>query len=206
MAWTDFLNPVIEVLKVFLHKYNLDVPPNVTLVLMIVSLSITFLSMGVTYLFVDMDKLNKRMKEINEFNKIRKRAMDTADKKLWIEYKRREKDIQKLQMSMMMERTIPMFVLMVPFILLFNILRAVLGIPSSYGQIMAVWPFDFPDWLWPLGNWFHPYYKMPEVDAIFFGFWYFMVAIITSMILQRILGIPLPGMSVQVDKKQGSTK
>ena len=202
MAWTDFLRPVIEALATFLHKYRLDTPPNATLVLMVVSVLITFLSIGVTYIFVDMDKLQKRMKEINDFNKIRKKAMDTADKKLWIEYKRREKDIQKLQMSMMWERTIPMFVLMIPFILLFNILRAVLGTPSSYGQILAIWPFDFPDWLWPFGGWFHPYYKMPEVDAIFFGFWYFMVAIITSMILQRILGIPLPGMSVPPDKQE----
>ncbi len=197
MGFWDFLNPFTEFLDSILKPYGLTEPPLATITLMLVSVAVTLLSVGVTVLVVDMDKLQQRMKEIQDWNMKRKKAQDTADKKLWIEVQRKQQDIQKLQMSMMTERMIPSFILFLPFIIMFRVLRSILGTPSDYGKVLAVWPFHVPDWLWPLGGWFHPYQALPGKDAIFFGFWYFMTAVTTGIILQRIIGVPLPGVSVQ---------
>lgn len=194
MGLFDFLNPVIDWFYRFLSTYKLNEPPYATFTLIVVSIIVTLMSYGATVLTMDMDEFNKTMRKVNDFNQKRKRAMQTANKKLWIEVQRKQKEIQALQMDMMMKRFVPTFITIIPFIIMFQILRATMGGPQGE---LAVWPFKFPSWIPIIGSWFHEYKRIPSKSTIHFGVWYIFTAIVTSVLMQRFIGITIPGMNQQ---------
>ncbi len=165
--------------------------------LVIVSIGSALLSYGVSAKFLDLDDLNKSQERVNKFNKLKKKAKDTADKKLWHKVQSEEKRIQSIQQKIMFKRMLPQFVLILPFIAIFTTLRVVMGdytlnlIPDR-GAVVAILPFDWTN-LPFIGSWFSFYVLDSRLTAVGFGFWYFFSAIFGSVITQRVLGINIQG-------------
>ena len=95
--------------------------PTSALVITVIALMISIFSTLVTRLLTNVDELKESMQKVNDWNQRRKRAMQTADKKLWLSVKRDEERIKKMQSSMMFKRMKPMLFTTIPFLLLFAI-------------------------------------------------------------------------------------
>ena len=189
----------------YLVDHQLTLYPKSTIFLMVVSIAVSGLSGLVTRLLVDMDELSKHNDEIQAHNKRKKKAKETADKKLWTSVSKKEKYITDLQRKMMTKRMIPSFVTFLPVIFVFSTLRlsfqsvgnislnANTACTNSCG-VVAVLPFNVPSWFPLIGKWFSTYVGDALLDVAGFGFWYFMTAITTSTLIQKIFGINLTGM------------
>ena len=103
------------------------------------SITISTLSALVTKKTVDLDAANKSFAEIKEHNRQKKIAMETADRKLWIQVQRKQEYIQGLQLETMFKRMRPMLFTMIPFILIFTILRSIMG--GDTARELAILPF-----------------------------------------------------------------
>jgi uncharacterized membrane protein (DUF106 family) len=182
------------------HEYNLHEPPYSIIFLVIVSITVSTLSALVTKKTVDLDAANKNFKEIKEFNRQKKIAMETADRKLWIQVQRKKEYIQSLQLETMLKRMRPMLFTMIPFILIFSTLRGVMG-GETAGEL-AILPFKINIKIPLIG-------KIPidvygdngsiKVDghqdwtssnsAAGFSFMYFLSAVSIGSLVQRFLGV-----------------
>ena len=173
-------------------------PPAAAFFLVVISIFTSLLSAFVTRKLVNLEELNKYQKQISKHNKLKNKARETADKQLWTRVQARDKRISGLQQKIMMKRMLPQLFLSLPFIAIFTTLRGVMGdkylnlIPDR-GGIVAVLPFQFPEWIFFIGGWFSRYVSIPEISAAGFGFMYFLSAIISSTLIQRIFGINLQG-------------
>ena len=164
---------------------------------------IAFLSTFITRLVTDVDALKESMQKVNEWNKRKKQAMATADKKLWLSVKRDEERVKKMQSSMMFKRMKPMLFTTIPFLLLFAILRSAFptgGIQpetaiSEVGHYYAWLPFNLDGFPWIGGaNWF----GIDEIgDKQFskasFTIWYFVSSFAFGSIISRIFGVTPSG-------------
>ena len=72
-----------------------------------------------TRVLVDVNKISRHQKEIKIHNENKKKAMDTADKKLWQKVQRREEYIKKIQSEMMIQQMKPMLVWFIPITVIF---------------------------------------------------------------------------------------
>lgn len=189
-----------------------SVTPKDTVFLMIVSIVVSSLSGGISRLLLDMEDMAKKNDTVQAHNKKKKKAQETADKKLWIAVQKREKMVMDLQRSMMMKRMLPSVITMLPIIFVFSTLRAAFQKPVNQALnataeecikaasdqvgscgVVAVLPFHVPEWL-PIGRWFSTYALDHAIDVAGFGFWYFLTAITTSTLIQKIAGVNLTGM------------
>ena len=100
-------------------------PPGSMLFIITVSICLSLITATVTKALIDVKKLRKHTQQIKEWNKQRAEAIKKADKKLFIKVKRKEKYIQRLQREMMGQQFKPMLFFMLPFILIFFLLRTV---------------------------------------------------------------------------------
>ena len=183
------------------HEYNLHEPPYSIVFLVVVSITISTLSALVTKKTVDLDAANKNFKEIQEFNRQKKLAMATADRKLWIQVQRKQEYIQGLQLETMLKRMRPMLFTMIPFILIFSTLRNTMG-GNTAGEL-AILPFKINISIPIIG-------RIPidvcgdngsicDLDghqdwtsnnsAAGFSFMYFLSAISIGSLVQRFLGV-----------------
>ena len=182
------------------HEYNLHEPPYSIIFLVIVSITISTLSALVTKKTVDLDAANKNFKEIQEFNRQKKVAMETADRKLWIQVQRKQEYIQGLQLETMLKRMRPMLFTMIPFILIFSTLRGVMG-GDTAGEL-AILPFKINTSIPLIG-------RVPidvcgdngssdvtghqdwtsNNSAAGFSFIYFLSAVSIGSLVQRFLGV-----------------
>ncbi|MHA1912070.1 MAG: EMC3/TMCO1 family protein [Candidatus Kariarchaeaceae archaeon] len=182
------------------HEYNLHDPPYSIVFLVIVSITISTLSALVTKKTVDLDAANKNFKEIQEFNRQKKTAMETADRKLWIQVQRKQEYIQGLQLETMLKRMRPMLFTMIPFILIFSTLRGVMG-GDTAGEL-AILPFkiniNIPligkvpiDVCGDNGSTKVPGHQdwTSNNSAAGFSFMYFLSAVSIGSLVQRFLGV-----------------
>ncbi|MHA1259004.1 MAG: EMC3/TMCO1 family protein [Candidatus Heimdallarchaeaceae archaeon] len=167
-------------------------------VIVVVSLLISLFSVAATRLLTDVEALKESMQKVNEWNQRRKKAMQTADKKLWLSVKRDEERIKKMQSSMMFKRMKPMLVTTIPFFIIFAILR------QAYRDHYYAWlPFNIGQFPWIGGtSWFQPwefeghwYSKAP------FTLWYFIVSFAFGSIISRIFGVTPSGAAPSKKKK-----
>jgi uncharacterized membrane protein (DUF106 family) len=180
--------------------------PISALVITIVAVIIAIISTTATRLLTDVDSLKDSMQKVNEWNQKRKRAMQTADKKLWLGVKRDEERIKKMQSSMMFKRMKPMLFTTIPFLVIFAILRA--AYPSVNCDVNAchnyAWlPFNLGGFPWIGGsNWTQPQvYEGHTYSKVSFTLWYFVVAFAFGSLITRIFGVTPSGAARSQQKK-----
>ncbi len=175
--------------------------PTSALVIALVSVLIAIISTLATRLLTDVDALKESMQKVNEWNQKRKRAMQTADKKLWLSVKRDEERVKKMQSSMMFKRMKPMLFTIIPFMVIFAILRA--AYPSGeFGHYYSWLPFNIGGFPW-LGNaWTAPFeYDGHFYSKVPFTFWYFTVSFAFGSIITRLFGVTPSGAARSQQKR-----
>ncbi|MHA2251050.1 MAG: EMC3/TMCO1 family protein [Candidatus Kariarchaeaceae archaeon] len=205
MGIFDFLKPIQNGISEWLISTGFTVPAGSTILLMSVSLIVSTISGMVNRALIDMEKLSKQTEEMQEHQKKKKKAMETADKKLWTAVKRNDDRFMQLQRSTMTTRMLPSLITIGPFIFIFQTLRGAFqeaenkalngneGCSSSCG-VVAVLPFKVNRGIPLIGKWFSSFASDSGLSVAGFGFWYFLSAITVSTLVQRLFGINLTGM------------
>ena len=175
--------------------------PISALAITIVAVVLAFVSTLATRVLTDVESLKESMQKVNEWNQKRKRAMQTADKKLWLSVKRDEERIKKMQSSMMFKRMKPMLFTTIPFLIVFAILRA--AYPSGeFGHYYAWLPFNIGQFPWLGTAWTAPYeWDGVWVSKVPFTFWYFIVSFAFGSIITRLFGVTPSGAARSQQKK-----
>ena len=198
--WDNWFRGITD----WITKHGWNQRPTSAWFIAIVSVFISLLSVIVTRLLVDVEALNEDMKKVNEWNQRRKRAMETADKKLWLKVKRDEEQIRQLQSRMMMKRMKPTLVTFIPFLLIFSIIRSAFS-----GHYYAWLPFNMGGFPWIGGaHWFGQptgdeplgYSKVP------FSLWYFITAFAFGSLLSRLFGANPSGAATLQQKTKQTEK
>lgn len=210
MGLFDFLDPIKLAIENLLIDKGLTVSPWNVVVLVILSVGASALSGFVSKKLIDMDELNTQNRKIQLHNQRKKKARETADRKLWLSVEKKEKQIQDIQRSMMTKRMLPSFITIGPMIFIFSTLRQAFqshanlllngnshlnnGTCTNSCGVVAVLPFHVPKWFPLIGKWFSPFVSNPDLSVAGFGFFYFLTALTTSTLIQKIFGINLTGM------------
>jgi len=212
MGIFDFLNPIQNAISAWIVDIGVTGPPWSAVFLLFVSLILSSITGVLNRTLLDMDELAEKTEEMKKHQDLKKKAMETADKKLWIKVKRNEDRFLQLQKDTMMKRMLPSFITMGPFIFFFTTLRTAFQRAENFALnwncvndvyvcdstgvqhgALVVLPFKMHN-LPLIGSWFSPYAKDPSVSVAGFGFWYFLSAIVVSTLIQRLFGINITGM------------
>ncbi len=186
---------------------ELNQRPQSAAVIAVTAILIAFLSTFITRMVTDVDALKDSMQKVNEWNKRKKQAMATADKKLWLSVKRDEERVKKMQSSMMFKRMKPMLFTTIPFLLIFAILRnafpTVPGAFSEVGHYYAWLPFNLDGFPWIGGaSWFgSETFNGKTYSKASFTIWYFISAFAFGSIISRIFGVTPSGATKSRTKK-----
>jgi len=218
MGWFDFLDPLTNAIEQWLVSIGVTVPPFSGIFLLFVSFILSSITGLLNRTLLDMDELAKKSEEMKKHQDLKKKAMETADKKLWINVKRNEDRFLQLQKDTMIKRMLPSFITMGPFIFFFTTLRTAFqhaenfamnkycedGLKNGEPLIcgtgdnvreggLVILPFKAHS-LPLIGDWFSPYALDENLSIAGFSFWYFMCAIVVSTLIQRLFGINITGM------------
>ncbi|MHA1302684.1 MAG: EMC3/TMCO1 family protein [Candidatus Heimdallarchaeaceae archaeon] len=179
--WSDWLDSIAR----WISSNGWNQLPISTLFITLTSILIAAFSTIITKLLVDTESLNEDMRKINKWNQKRKRAMERADKKLWLSVKREEDAVKRLQQTMMMKRMKPMLFTFIPFMVLFAILRR-----AYSGHYYAWLPFNIGAFPW-FGK--TPWSEQVQFDGhvyskISFTFWYFLSSFAFGSLISRLFG------------------
>ncbi len=162
-------------------------PPFAPILIIMVSVSVSTISNLGMRRFSDMRRLKRYQAEIKQHQEMQKEAEKTQNAKLLKKVKRRKAYIDRIQREMMTERCKPQLMFMIPFLLVFSLLRSFYNDPvTGLDKVVAVLPFNVHKLLpflegmigTPVGVGF---------GMTFWGF-YFLVGLGLSGILQRIMG------------------
>ncbi len=211
MGLFDFLDPIKIAFENWLISIGVTVPPNSTLFMVLMSIVVSGFSGIINRVILDLDQLAKDNDEMQKHTKMKNKAKETADRKLWRQVQKGEDRFASLQKSTMMKRMLPSLLTIGPFYFVFNTLRhafqsqpnldlnqySVDGIcvDSSCG-VSAVLPFHVPASFPLIGSWFSPFAMDNSLSVAGFGFFYFLSAITTSMVIQKLFGFNLSGMQI----------
>ncbi len=179
MGWLSWLNPVGEWFQLIFSKIGVLYVPGSTYFIILFNIIIAVLMSLLTRALVNVDKISRHQKEIKIHNQDKKRAMDTADKKLWQKVQRREEYIKKIQSEMMIQQMKPMLVYFVPITFIFFLMR------TAFLNIPVAWmPFRFPEIWIIISN--LKYYE----NLTWMGFtgWYFLTSISLGNYVRRFMG------------------
>jgi uncharacterized membrane protein (DUF106 family) len=177
-----------------IQTLNFHKPPLAMIFLVLVAVGVTFFSIGMSKLLVNMKEIERLSYIKIQHDKERDEAIRDNDGKKWIRVKYRESYIQQVQRDMMMKRMVPQFVIIIPFILIFTTLRGAMGIfelnaTPDRGGILAVLPFKVHSWYPIIGGWFSELSVDNALSVAGFGSIYFLTAIFTTMLLTKVIGI-----------------
>lgn len=165
----------------WLSNNNAIGPPGSMVFITVVSICLSLITATVTKVLIDVKKVRRNTELIKKWNKQRAEAIKKADKKLFIKVKRKEKYIQRLQREMMGMQFKPMLVFMLPFILIFFLLRQVFG-----NDIVVHLPFRM---IFDLGG---EVEDLPGSDSTITGMhfigWYIMSSFALGSLIQKTLG------------------
>ena len=192
--WDPIIDPIRNGFTNWVIAHNLNQTPGSVVLILVVSLLTSGLSIWITRLTVDMEKINKQTERVQRWNRMNKKARATADKKLWLRVQREKDAIQQLQMKMMTSRMKPMFFTTIPFILIFSILRGIFD-PSIQGDngIVAILPFAWDPTrfnLWFIDN-IGKYYN-EQLSGMTFTAWYFLTSLSFGSLLSKVFGTAPP--------------
>jgi len=182
--------------------------PNSAVTIAVISILIAIISTTITRLATNVDDLKESMQKVNDWNQRRKKAMQTADKKLWLSVKRDEERIKKMQSSMMFKRMKPMLFTMIPFLVIFAILRV--AFPSNNCDVVEchnfAWlPFNLGEFPWIGGSSWTQSTEWPVgsgklFSKVPFTLWYFISAFAFGSLISRVFGVT-PSGATQTKKK-----
>lgn len=201
--WDSWFQGITE----WMTTNELNQRPTSAWVIALTAILIAFLSTFITRLVTDVDALKESMQKVNEWNKRKKQAMQTADKKLWLSVKRDEERIKKMQSSMMFKRMKPMLFTTIPFLLIFAILRNAFptqqSVISDVGHYFAWLPFNLGDFPWiGQSSWLgQETYNGHVFSKASFTIWYFISAFAFGSIISRIFGVTPSGATKTRTKK-----
>ena len=162
-------------------------PPYSALFIMFVSLFVSTLSNLAMRRFTDMRRLNRYQTEIKQFQEMEKEAKKTQNEKLMKKVKRRKAYIDRIQREQMTTRCKPSLIFLIPFMLIFTVLRGFYSWPGAGGDmIVAILPFNIQKVL-PFLEGMIGMTTVAGFGMTYWGF-YFLVGLGMSSILQRIMG------------------
>jgi uncharacterized membrane protein (DUF106 family) len=162
-------------------------PPFAGFFVTLVSVSISSMSNLAMKRFADMRRLRRYQTEIKQYQEMQKKAQETQNEKLLRKVKRRKGYIDRIQREMMTTRCKPSLMFIIPFMLIFALLRGLYsGVDGISQIIVAVIPFNI-HYLIPLGN-FGLGLAVPGGFGLFFWPFYFLAGLGLSSILQRVMG------------------
>ncbi len=180
----DILADILNFFQIFAE------PPLAPILIVFVSISVSTLSNLGMRKFSDMRRLKRYQTEIKQYQEMQREAEKTQNVKLLKKVKRRKAYIDRIQREMMTERCKPSLMFMIPFLLVFTLLRSFYTDPvSGLDKVVAVLPFN-------------AHRLLPFIDGMigtpvgvgfgmtFWGF-YFLIGLGLSGILQRIMGTQL---------------
>ena len=161
-------------------------PPYSAIFIMFVSLFVSTLSNLAMRRFTDMRRLNRYQAEIKAHQAMEKEAKKTQNEKLMKKVKRRKAYIDRIQRKQMGDRCKPSLLFLIPFMLIFTVLRGFFTTPAGTEVIVAVLPFNIQKVL-PFLNGMLGTGTLAGFGMTYWGF-YFLVGLGMSSILQRIMG------------------
>ena len=161
-------------------------PPFSALFIMIVSLSVSTTSNLAMRRFTDMRRLNRYQAEVKQYQEMEKEAKRTQNEKLLKKVKRRKAYIDRIQRESMTTRCKPQLMFLIPFMLIFTILRGFFTYPTGGDIIVAILPFNIQKVL-PFLDGMLGTATVAGFGMTYWGF-YFLVGLGMSSILQRIMG------------------
>jgi len=164
-------------------------PPLSALFIMGVSLFVSTLSNLAMRRFTDMRRLNRYQTEIKQHQEMEKEAKKTQNEKLMKKVKRRKAYIDRIQREQMTTRCKPSLLFLIPFMLIFTVLRGFYSWPLDQGggdMIVAILPFNIQKVL-PFVEGMVGMTTVAGFGMTYWGF-YFLVGLGMSSILQRIMG------------------
>lgn len=178
MGWLSFLDPIGFWLRGVFESMGILYTPGSAYFIIFFNILIAVLISLLTRTLMDIDKISRHQKEIKEHQQNKKKAMETADKKLWQKVQRREEYIKKIQSEMMVQQMKPMLVYFVPMIIIFFLMR------SAFVNIPVAWmPFKFPEIPIIIRN-------VKYLDGLtWMGFtgWYFLTSIALGNYVRRFM-------------------
>jgi uncharacterized membrane protein (DUF106 family) len=179
MGWLSWLDPVGFWLGDIFEQIGVLYHPGSTYFIILFNIVIAVLMSLLTKALIDVEKISRHQKEIKIHNQNKKKAMETADKKLWQKVQRREEYIKKLQSEMLLQNMKPMLAYFVPITIIFFLMR------SAYVNVPIAWiPFKFPriplliQTVRYLGN----------LTWTGFTGWYFLTSIGLGQFIRRFMG------------------
>ncbi len=162
-------------------------PPYSALFIMFVSLSVSTMSNLAMRRFTDMRRLTRYQAEIKQHQEMDKEAKRTGNEKLMKKVKRRKAYIDRIQRESMTNRCKPSLIFLIPFMLIFTVLRGFYSWPATGGDMLvAVLPFNIQSVL-PFLDGMLGTATVAGFGMTYWGF-YFLVGLGMSSILQRIMG------------------
>jgi len=179
LGWLSFLDPVGAWFSSIFAAIGVLYPPGSTYFIIAFNIIIAVLMSLLTRALVDVSKISRHQKEIKIHNENKKKAMDTADKKLWQKVQRREDYIKKIQSEMMIQQMKPMLVWFIPITVIFFLMR------SAFINIPIAWmPFKFPKipLLIPIVRY------LGNLTWMGFTGWYFLTSIGLGNYVRRFMG------------------
>jgi|Deesub1362B_J571_1020462.scaffolds.fasta_scaffold03477_2 uncharacterized membrane protein (DUF106 family) len=114
-------------------------PPNSAIFILILTIALSVTISTINRMILDIEKLRRYEEKIRKWRQMYFKAKRTGDKKLLVKVERQSKYIQRLQSEVASERFKPMFIYLVPFMLLFWILNSVYK-----GITVVILPFELP--------------------------------------------------------------
>jgi len=201
--WDKWFRGIVE----WMTSIDWNQRPQSAAVIAVTAIFVAIISTAITRLVTNVDELKESMQKVNEWNKRKKQAMQTADKKLWLSVKRDEERIKKMQSSMMFKRMKPMLFTTIPFLLIFAILRNAFPTVPNYisdvGHYYAWLPFNLGEFPY-IGQ--NPWLGSEKFDGktyskASFTIWYFISAFAFGSIISRIFGVTPSGATKSKTKK-----
>ena len=201
--WDNWFQGIVE----WMTGLGWNQRPASAAVIAVTAVLVAILSTMITRLVTDVDALKESMQKVNEWNKRKKQAMQTADKKLWLSVKRDEERIKKMQSSMMFKRMKPMLFTTIPFLLIFAILRNAFPVVGNYisadGHYYAWLPFNLGDFPWiGQSSWLgQEEFNGKVYSKASFTIWYFISAFAFGSVISRVFGVTPSGATKTKTKK-----
>jgi uncharacterized membrane protein (DUF106 family) len=110
-----------------------------TLVAMVISVSMSFAFAMLRRKTTDIERVNKIMKETNEWRKAYTDAVKKGDKPRIEELKKKQAYVNKMALEVQQQQMRPMLIYMLPSFLIW-----IFVFPSIFGQVVAVSPIHIP--------------------------------------------------------------
>ena len=179
MGWLSWLVPIGEWFSQIFNSIGVLNIPGSTYFIILFNILIAVLMSLLTKTLINVEKISRHQKEIKVHNDNKKKAMDTADKKLWQKVQRREEYIKKIQSEMMIQQMKPMLVWFIPITMIFFLMR------SAFINIPIAWmPFRFPE-IWIIIQNLKYYGNLTWMG---FTGWYFLTSVGLGNFVRRFMG------------------